>query len=129
MKKFIAILMVLMICFSLVACGKNKKINELNEKVDALEQELENNNASDKIVGTWVFGSSGYNAGTKLTLKADNTFSFARGSESINGNWTFLPEISTALLVAQGEVEFAIFEEVNGVLKVNMQGEYAEKEN
>ena len=113
----------------------SEEINTLNGKIDILEEKLakqeadNNTSTTENIIGTWVFDDSGYNAGIKITLKEDSTFTYTLGTESVNGKWTYMPEMNAVLMVAMGEGVFGMFEEIDGVLKLNMEGDYAVKEN
>ena len=126
MKKIIAVLLVVLMCLPLVACQSDalgEKIGELEEMLNLSQSKI------DRIIGTWAFDDEGYNANTKLTIKEDNTFTFTKGDDVISGKWTYFSDIDTAMMVAEGMIEYAIFEEKDGVLRINMEGEYAEKED
>ena len=58
MKKIIALLLCAVMCLPLVACNNEEEIKALNEKIEALEEQLKNDsgnaeNASKEIIGEW----------------------------------------------------------------------------
>lgn len=130
MRKIIATLLILLMCVPLSSCA-NKKIKDLNDRIEELEEQFEtqvlHTIVNKDIIGTWFFRDGSWNEGAKLMLKSDRTFVFIRGDQTINGNWTYISEVNVLMLVAMGEIEYAIFENVDGVWKISMDGDYAEK--
>ena len=126
MKKIIALILIAVMCFSFVSCDNSEEIEALNEKIERLEKNL-GSNFEKTIVGTWSFGDSGYNAGITITFNKDHTFIMNTDGETLEGAWALIYDIKTVMLVANGEVEYGCFEEVDGVWMINVFGEYAEK--
>ena len=112
MKKIIALLLCAVMCLSFVACSNNdEEIKALNEKIEALEEQLKNDsdnaeNVSKEIIGTWVAAEDSMLAGFTFVFNEDCTGTI----KGVETKWKYDRELSSYIIAnASGEV-YCVFE-------------------
>ena len=89
MKKFIALLLVAVMCLSFVSCGNESNNDSNNDTTQIAEPNL-------KIIGTWKTDPA-YNDYV-LIINKDHTGSLSEGDETETLTWTYDAETHTLTL-------------------------------
>ena len=125
MKKLLVLLLVVVMCLPLVACVSADEITALNERIEALEEQLKNDNAENKgkeIIGEW----KGVNVNWTLDIREDGTAISTTSSETTyTGAWKYDSELGCYLVdIVDGILRTAkIDTEENGARYIKISGE------
>jgi hypothetical protein len=105
MKKILALLLVALMCFPLVACGNDKEIEALNERIEKLEAQLDNQNSNNdspnanaNIIGTWERSLSDVNITINIVFNEDGTGTCQVGGSNASMKWKYSNELESYVL-------------------------------
>lgn len=125
MKKIIALFLVVLMCFSLVACGDDSQTNENGS------QQEHNNNETNKeidikkvdVVGTWINIAS-TSHGMKMIIEEDGTGSVALGEQVMDLVWERIDDDTMTITADSEELIFEIGVS-DGIVELLWQGVFS----
>jgi hypothetical protein len=114
MKKLIALLLIVIMCLSLVACGNNAEKDSVSNKESVSSSDETGNTQADNqkaeaeqaIIGTWKREDSSQYRRHILTFNEDNTGTFYNASLEKEGQitWKYDAELSCYIIASPSDV-------------------------
>jgi len=134
MKKIIALILIALMCILLTSCTDYSEIDLLYARINDLEKEVEELKNSDsavlnsnsmlsQIIGTWNFSDK-----ITITFNEDKTFIFVSKTENLTGRWAVSSELGMFFISGDNVSANGYIEEVDGVLKINLEGNIGVKQ-